>query len=165
MAADGPYDAIVLARAGLERLGLTEVITQVLSIEQMQPAPGQGALAVQCRSEASALSLILPLEHRETRLAVEAERSFLAALGGGCAVPIAAYAEIIESGQLSVRGRVCALSGMAQIEVNAVSDGTAEIDVVAARKLGVELAHKALEQGAAALLNSDMSGNEGPVLN
>jgi len=165
LAADGPYDAIVLARAGLERLGLTEVITQVLSIEQMQPAPGQGALAVQCRSEASALSLILPLEHRETRLAVEAERSFLAALGGGCAVPIAAYAEIIESGQLSVRGRVCALSGMAQIEVNAVSDGTAEIDVVAARKLGVELAHKALEQGAAALLNSDMSGNEGPVLN
>src|SRR5258707_2283920 len=87
LAADGPYDAIVLARAGLERLGLTEVITQVLSIEQMQPAPGQGALAVQCRSEASALSLVLPLEHRETRLAVKAERSFLAALGGGCAQP------------------------------------------------------------------------------
>jgi hydroxymethylbilane synthase len=153
LVSEGPYDAIVLARAGLERLGLTNVITQVLSFEQMLPAPGQGALAVQCRDDKSMLDLLAPLNHQPSRLAVEAERSFLAALGGGCAVPIAAYAEFTEPGLLSLRGRVCAQDGSTQIEGSGACSDTGEIDVETARQLGIDVAHKALEQGAAALLS------------
>ena len=85
---NGPYDAIVLAQAGLARLGHKAVISEVLPIEVMLPAPGQGALAVQCRDDAESLELLVSLDHLPTHCAVAAERAFLAGLGGGCSVPV-----------------------------------------------------------------------------
>jgi hydroxymethylbilane synthase len=148
LAADGPYDALLLAHAGLARLGLTDVITQVLPVGVMLPAPGQGALGIQCRAEAAVLSLLRPLNHAPTRLAVDAERALLAGMGGGCAVPIAAYATVGD-GRLDLRGRITA------------SDGSRQIDVAAsgpagdAATLGLRLAQTALAQGAAQLLRSE----------
>ena len=89
----GQYDAIVLAGAGLARLGLESHVTEWLSLELMLPAPGQGALAVQCRADdRMTLELLAALEDAPTRTAVTAERSFLLGLGGGCSLPVAAYA-------------------------------------------------------------------------
>lgn len=144
---NGAYDAIVLAVAGLERLGQSSIITEILSLDLMLPAPGQGALAVQCRDEADSISWLKPLNHAPTELAVTAERAFLAGLGGGCSLPIAAYAEI--TGEfLSVRGRVTAPDGSAQIDVTL--NGVA--DLASAQALGMELAQMALDQGVARLL-------------
>lgn len=156
LAADGLYDAVILARAGLERLGQGDVITQVLPLDQMLPAPGQGALAVQCQDTGAALALLRPINRPETQAAVVAERAFLAGLGGGCAVPIAAYASLAASGHLHLRGRVCAQDGAAQIEVSAaapVSD-SGGFDIDAAARLGLELAQTALARGAAALIGA-----------
>jgi len=145
LAADGPYDALLLAQAGLARLGRADVITQVLPLEVMLPAPGQGALGIQCRAKASTLALLAPLNHAPTRQAVTAERAFLVGLGGGCAVPIAAYATV-EADWLSLRGRVTALDGDRQIDF--AIDGPADD----AAELGAWLAELALTQGAAAML-------------
>ncbi len=142
---DGPFDAVVLAYAGLQRLERLDVISQVLPLELMLPAPGQGALAVQCRDEAHSLELLAPLDHRPTRVAVTAERRFLAGLGGGCAVPIAAYARL-EGQELRLQGRIAALDGSRQIDVS----GRAPAAEAAA--LGDRLAGEALALGAAQLL-------------
>jgi hydroxymethylbilane synthase len=92
---DREYDAVILAAAGLIRLGRDHLITQYLPMEVMLPAVGQGALAIEVRKDdQEAISLVQPLNHRTTEQAVLAERGFLAALGGGCAVPIAAYGEV-----------------------------------------------------------------------
>ncbi len=147
LAADGPYDALLLAQAGLTRLGRADAIAQVLPLDVMLPAPGQGALAIQCRDEASTLALLAPLNHTPTRQAVTAERAFLTRLGGGCAVPVAAYAVVTE-GRLSLRGRVTAPDGSRQIDV--ALEGVAD-DAAA---LGARLAESALAQGAAALFGS-----------
>lgn len=109
---DGPYDAIVLAVAGLQRLKRDSVITEVLPLDTMLPAPGQGALGLEIRADDTwAHELILPLEHRPTAVAVTAERGFLAGLGGGCQAPIAALGR--------ARGRHLWLTGMI-----ALPDGT-----------------------------------------
>ncbi len=101
---EGPYDAVILARAGVVRLGLEAHVTQVLPFDVMLPAPGQGALAVQCRADNEAIRrLVQPLDDPHTRAAVTAERAFLQGLGGGCAQPIAALGEIRE-GTLHLRG-------------------------------------------------------------
>ncbi len=144
---DGHYDAIVLALAGLERLGQTHAVSQVLALDEMLPAPGQGALAVQCRREAASLRWLAPLNHAAAEIAVTAERAFLAGLGGGCALPIAAYGEV-EGDTLHLRGRVTAPDGSQQVD--AALRGAAEL--AAARELGAALAQVALEQGAARLL-------------
>lgn len=141
----GPYDAIVLAAAGVERLGRGDVVTEALPLEIMLPAPGQGALAVQCRSEAAILRLLAPLEDPDTRAAVTAERAFLRHLGGGCAVPVAAHAKI-EQGRLHLRGRVLSPDGRRCVEV----DGDDHCDEP--ETLGARLAAQALAQGAATLL-------------
>jgi len=111
----------------------------------MLPAPGQGAIAVQTRDDDALLETLAPIQHRETALAVTAERAFLAALGGGCSVPVAAYAQVIDE-QLHLRGRVCSLDGTRQIDVQ----GAASPD--AAYALGARLAQEALAQGAQALM-------------
>jgi hydroxymethylbilane synthase len=147
----GPYDAIVLACAGLLRLDRGEVIRQRLTFTQMLPAPGQGALAVQCRAEGETCALLRPLHHPETALAVTAERAFLAGLGGGCSLPVAAYALRDNSGAFTLRGRVCAPDGSRQIEVSSDFDGD---DLPAAREAGLSLARQALNAGAAALLEA-----------
>ncbi len=101
---EGPYDAVILARAGVARLGLETHVTQVLPFSVMLPAPGQGAIAVQCRADDDAiLELLVPLDDPDTRAAVTAERAFLQGLGGGCAQPIAALAEQV-NGRLRLQG-------------------------------------------------------------
>ena len=151
----GQYDAVVLAYAGLERLGMLDAVSQVLSLDVMLPAPGQGALGVQCRDDAESWALLEPVDHHETHLAVVAERTFLAVLGGGCAVPIAAYAHI-QRGELTVHGRVSALDGSTAIDVTHQTSltGEAETDLGMARQAGAELAQQALAQGAADLLET-----------
>lgn len=142
---DGPYDAIVLAQAGVERLELLDVVSQVLPLEVMVPAPGQGAIGVQCRDERNSIELLRPVHHAPTGACVSAERAFLAALGGGCSMPIGAFA-YIEDARLHLHGRVTAPDGSRQINVH----GDASIDN--SDKLGHELAQQALAEGARALL-------------
>lgn len=143
---DGPYDAIMLAAAGVERLDLGDAITARLPLDLMLPAPGQGALAVQCRDEPALLALLAPLDDAATRAAVTAERAFLSGLGGGCSVPVAAFAELV-GGRLHLRGRVASLDGRAVVDV--AGDALPE-DAAA---LGAALAAQALNQGAAQLLH------------
>jgi hydroxymethylbilane synthase len=150
---DGPYSAIVLAHAGLDRLGRLDVVSQLLPIERMLPAPGQGALGVQCRDEAVWRALLAPINERESAAATTAERAFLAGLGGGCAVPISAYARA-ERGRLQLRGRVSAQDGSDRVDVDAAVALEADEgrSMRAAERLGSELARMALERGAATLL-------------
>ena len=145
-ALDGQYDAIMLAGAGLTRLGLDSHVTEWLSLDVMLPAPGQGALAVQCRADDhTTLSLLAALDDESTRKAVTAERAFLSGLGSGCAVPVAAYA--MTSDQSSVIG----LTGLVISE-----DGKKVVKVtgqgIDALELGNELAQKAIQQGADEIL-------------
>ncbi len=107
---NGDYDAIILACAGLSRLGLDSRITQVLDYKLCLPAVGQGALAVQCRVGDPACELISKLDSSETRCCVTAERTLLAQLGGGCQVPIAALAHIIDE-ELVIDALVAELHG------------------------------------------------------
>jgi hydroxymethylbilane synthase len=146
---EGPYDAVVLALAGVERLGRQQVITEMLPLETLLPAPGQGALAVQCRDEREALTLLAPLADADTELAVTAERAFLAGLGGGCATPVAAYASI-EGGRLRLRGRVTAPDGGQQVDTQLEGAATME----AARDLGRQLAQSTREQSTGWLLTA-----------
>jgi hydroxymethylbilane synthase len=148
LATDGDYDAIVLAYAGLERLGHTDVVTQVLDFETMLPAPGQGAIAVQTRDEPVLLETIEHIHHLDTAVAVIAERAFLAGLGGGCSVPVAAYAHR-DGERLTLHGRVSAPDGIRQIEVSAT---TVAANSPAAYTLGMTLAQEALEKGAQGLM-------------
>lgn len=147
-AADGDFDAIVLAYAGLDRLGRIDVVSQVLDFQDMLPAPGQGAIAVQTRDDPSLLETLEQIHHLGTALSVTAERAFLAGLGGGCSVPVASYAQW-EGKQLVLRGRVAAPDGTQQIDVS--GSGPAE-DLRRAYMLGVTLAQDALEKGAQRLM-------------
>lgn len=143
----GPYDAIVLAQAGVERLDRQSAITEVLALDLLLPAPGQGALAVQCRDDAPLAALLAPLDDPATRAAVEAERAFLGALGGGCSVPVAAYGAL-RDGSLYLHGRVTALDGSREVDVEI------EGDPKDAQMLGRQLAHLARTRGAGSLLGS-----------
>lgn len=145
----GLYDAVVLARAGLERLGLERHITQPLPLDLMLPAPGQGALAVQIRADdAATYAIVKVLDDPPTRAAVTAERAFLVGMGGGCAVPIAAYAEVDREAQtLMLRGRVLSRDGRRVITVEI--HGTMR----EAEQVGMAAAKEALRQGAGELLH------------
>jgi hydroxymethylbilane synthase len=147
-APESEYDAIVLAYAGLERLGRIEVISESLPFDDMLPAPGQGAIAVQTRNEPQLLELLASIHHVETALAVTAERAFLAGLGGGCSIPVAAYAHWDDQ-QLILRGRVSAPDGSEQIDVALVSPA---YDMKAVYETGFSLAQEALAQGAEVLM-------------
>jgi hydroxymethylbilane synthase len=146
-ALEGQYDAIILAGAGLTRLGLDKHVTEWLSLEVMLPAPGQGALAVQCRADdESTLSLLAALEDDSTRKAVTAERQFLLGLGGGCAVPVAAYATVNseQSSVISLIGLVISPNGKRAVKVT--GQGTDAIQI------GNQLARQAIAQGASDIL-------------
>jgi len=144
----GQYDAIMLASAGLDRLGFVDVITERLSPEFMLPAPGQGAVTVQMRSEWDGHAHFTALHCVDTALCVTAERAFLAGLGGGCSVPVAAHA-VVNNGVVEVTGRVCALDGSTVITV--ATHGSCD-SLTDAAVLGATLAEMALAQGAATLL-------------
>src|SRR5207244_2525904 len=105
------FDALILAEAGLERLGLAARITEVLDPAWMLPAVGQGALGLECRADdETTRTLLAQLDHEPTRQAVLAERSMLRALGGGCQVPIGATTHV-ESGTLNLRAAMLSVDG------------------------------------------------------
>jgi hydroxymethylbilane synthase len=146
----GDLDAVVLARAGLARLGRLAEITETLDPLQMLPAPAQGALAVECRtSDARTRELLGRLEDPSTRCCVTAERSTLAALEAGCSAPVAAYAEIAEGDdgpELFLRASVTALDGSDGVR------GSLSGRLTDAAALGRQLAADLLERGAGALM-------------
>ena len=141
----GEYDAIILAAAGLTRLGLQGQITEVLPLDVMLPAPGQGALAIQCRAgDQETLALLTAIHDPLTFAAVTAERTFLAELGGGCSLPVGAFAQK-NDGQIILTGGVVSVDGKQAIRLSAVDKEPNE--------LGKRLAHFVLERGAADLLH------------
>jgi hydroxymethylbilane synthase len=145
---NGEYDAIVLAQAGLTRLGLQGHISEVFPLEVMLPAPGQGALAVQCRADdTETLELLAAIHDPLTAAAVEAERAFLAGLGGGCSLPVAAFAEK-NDGLILLTGAVISPDGKQAIRLSAVDSEP--------YKLGERLASLVLERGAAELLKASV---------
>ncbi|HWB12265.1 MAG TPA: hydroxymethylbilane synthase [Pirellulales bacterium] len=143
---EGQYDALVLAQAGLTRLGLAQQITQILPNEVMLPAVGQGALGIEVRSaDAELLQALLPLDHADTRAAVTAERALLAALRAGCLAPVGAKGEVVY-GRLQLRGVV--LSGDGTRRLFSQIDGLPPNAI----ELGRQLAEELLSQGAAKLI-------------
>jgi len=142
---EGLVDATILAAAGVMRLDLEHHVSQWLPLDVMLPAPGQGALAVQCRAaDEETLALLAGIHQADVAAAVKAERSFLFHLGGGCATPVAAYAKQKEN-HVHLRGQVVALDGSRQIEVEGSGAGGWE--------LGQRLAEKALAKGAHEILS------------
>jgi len=145
---DDEYDAIVLAYAGLSRLGLQAHITETFPLDVMLPAPGQGALAVQCRADdTETLNLLAAIHDPMTAAAVGAERAFLAGLGGGCSLPVAAFAQK-NNGTIILTGAVISADGKQAIRLSAVDKEP--------RKLGERLAQLVLERGAADLLKTSV---------
>ncbi len=143
---EGHYDAVLLAACGLIRLGLESRITEFLDLEVMLPEPGQGALAVETRQgDAGVRYLVSALEDPVTRACTEAERAFLRALGGGCRVPIAAYAEE-RHGTLTLQGAVVAPDGSTQVR------GVRTGPMTEPEALGTALAGALSAQGARDLL-------------
>lgn len=143
---EGQYDALILAAAGLRRLGLESRTSGAIPPEQMLPAVGQGALAIETRSnDESVLQLVRPLNHEASRLACTAERAFLRALGGGCQLPIAGYAVCVDK-QLTLNGLVAAPSGE-KIVRDCISGAASQVE-----EIGVRLAARLLQRGADQLL-------------
>lgn len=146
----GEYDAIILATSGLERLGLHKRIRHELDDELSLPAVGQGALAIECRSDDEAIKMLLsPLNHPKTRLCVLTERAMNRALEGGCQVPIAGFA-VIEDDILTLRGRVGSVDGktLLKVQQSCKLTGETQLDEQAAEQLGIDVAHELLMQGA-----------------
>lgn len=146
----GDLDAVVLARAGLTRLGRLDAITETLDPLQVLPAPAQGALAVECRADDEATRTVLAaLDDPVTRACVLAERTTLAALEAGCSAPVAAYAEVAEGEdgpELYLRASVTALDGGDGVR------GSVTGPADDAERLGRELAADLLDRGAAELV-------------
>lgn len=143
--AEGQYEAIILAAAGLLRLGLTDTITQWFTVEEMVPAPGQGALAVQCRADdAKTVALLELLNDPESHACTTAERTFLHQLGGGCSTPVGGYATM-DGKQIDLHGFIGTPDGLHFLRLHARGDDPIE--------LGRQMAQSALAQGAGRLLN------------
>jgi hydroxymethylbilane synthase len=156
---EGQYDAIILAAAGVKRLGLAENVSEYIDPEISLPAIGQGALGIECRVDDRELNdLIAFFNHADSRTCVTGERALLRRLEGGCQVPIACYGQMKE-GKLKLTGLVGSVDGKRIIK------DTIEGEPGNADKLGVALAEKLLSQGADVILrevygnNTDFSGN------
>ena len=150
--AERQLDAIVLAAAGLIRLGMEGQIREAFEPDQMLSAAGQGALALQCRADADALGFFAPLNDAATALEVAAERAFLRELEGGCSLPVGAFASL-QPGLLRLQGRVIAADGSRQLDLRAEAPISSNGEgLAAARQLGADLAQQALDQGAGSLL-------------
>lgn len=149
----GDYDAIILARAGLARIGRLDEVTEVLDPLQMLPAPGQGALAVECRTGDDLVAEVAAaLDDPRTRAAVTAERAVLATLEGGCSAPIGALAEIVEGEEdeeLWVRSVALSPDGGLSVRMSAAGDPTDAVGV------GTRLAEEMLADGAGRLTDAD----------
>jgi hydroxymethylbilane synthase len=144
----GDCEALVLAAAGVHRLGLGERVTAYFSFDQMCPAVGQGALGIEIRADdGRAREAVAPLDHPATHQAVRAERALLRRLGGGCQVPIAAHA-LLEEGQLRLRGLVANLDGTRVVRAQAVGS------VSDPEALGAAVAEDLLRQGGREILDT-----------
>jgi hydroxymethylbilane synthase len=142
----GDYDAIILASAGLRRLGLSERISAPVETEEMLPAVGQGALGIETReADAETVKMVAGVEDERTRAACTAERALLRELGGGCQLPIAAHA-VVQDGRLRLSGLVAAPTGETVIR-DSVEGAASD-----AEQLGFELARRLLVRGAERLL-------------
>lgn len=148
------FDAIILAAAGLHRVGWQDKITAYISEDISIPAVGQGALGIECRADdEEVLALLSKLNHDQTAQCVEAERAFLARLNGGCQVPLGAYAQWKQQGDkpvVELNGMVGSPDGKTLLRER--NSGTEPA------KLGVQVADKLLEQGAAAILDQVRGG-------
>ncbi len=138
----GEYDAVVLAAAGLERLGLIERATQVFTLQELLPAVGQGAIAVQCRSgDAEVIDILAEVDDPDTRSAITSERAFLRELGAGCSLPVGAYG--------TVNGATVHLEALLADSQGKPHRAGAEAPTSAADRLGTDLAQRLrLEAGA-----------------
>ena len=144
----GEYDAIILAAAGLIRLGFEDRITSAISIDDSLPAGGQGAVGIECRTADSEIhALLAPLHHADTAVRVTAERALNKHLNGGCQVPIACYA-VLEGDQIWLRGLVGDPNGSLLLTAQARGPQSA------ATELGVKVAEALLDQGAGAILKA-----------
>lgn len=148
---DGEYDAIILATAGLIRLGFVDRIRQYISPDLCLPAVGQGIVGIQCRTNDTEIKKFLePLHDRVSELCLSAERSMNAVLDGGCQVPVAGYAELIK-GKLTLRGLVGEVDGS---QILSAAGTSVKITTTGAKKLGGVVADKLLNQGAAEILEA-----------
>ncbi|WP_327284736.1 MULTISPECIES: hydroxymethylbilane synthase [unclassified Streptomyces] len=152
---DGELDAVVLAAAGLNRIGRGDEATDLLSVDCVLPAPGQGALAVEClASDAELIASLGKLDDPHTRAAVTAERSLLAALEAGCSAPVGALADLLADGQvvneMRLRGVVGTLDGSTLVQLSTTGPVPQSYDEAMA--LGRELADEMLAKGAAGLM-------------
>ncbi|RMH07686.1 MAG: hydroxymethylbilane synthase [Nitrospirae bacterium] len=145
---EGQYDAIVLAAAGLRRLGLDQQVREYLSPAVSLPAIGQGALGIEAREDHETVrALVMHLDDWPTRIAVTAERAFLRRLGGGCQVPIAGYA-VVEGQTVTLEGLVASIDGRQMVRERLVGH------VDEAQRLGTRLADRVLEAGGRAILEA-----------
>jgi len=144
---EGGYDAVVVARAGLRRLNRDSEISEILPLDVVLPAPGQGCLAVEVRAGDGRMERwAAALNHDASFWTASAERSFLAGLGGGCRVPVAACALLADDGGMTLQGLVISADGRRQVR------GTVSGPSASAEELGQSLARKLLADGAAPLL-------------
>nr|WP_242677367.1 hydroxymethylbilane synthase [Streptomonospora litoralis] len=161
--AQGELDAVVLAYAGLARVGRIDDVTDVFEPEQVLPAPGQGALAVECRTSRAAddLAYLSAVDHTATRAAVTAERVVLAELEAGCAAPVGAYAELLD-GRLRLRAAVVSHDGREAVRrersVPLPQDGD---PAEAGASLGRELAREMIGEGADRIVAAAAAENTG----
>jgi hydroxymethylbilane synthase len=147
---EADLDAVVLATAGLNRLGLAERISERLDPAAFVPAPAQGALALECRAgDADVRDALAALDHPDSRLAALAEREVLAGLAAGCAAPVAAHAQVVD-GRLQLAARVVATDGSRVLKVATSADAA---DETAARAAGSRAARELLADGAAGLVD------------
>ncbi len=145
----GECAALILAAAGLKRLGLENQIRSYLPITQMLPAVGQGALCIECRTQdIETKELLLPLHHIPTEQCIRAERTLNAILGGGCQLPIAGFAVIDESGMLTLEGMVGSPDGRTLLKAKATAKPEMSVDI------GKTVAEKLLAQGAQNIINA-----------
>jgi len=161
----GELDAVVLAYAGLARIGHTDLVSEIFEPDDMLPAPGQGALAVECRADNTGLvELLAAVDHAPTRAAVAAERSLLAALEAGCSAPVGAYATASGNDRLHLEGVVLGIpAGSFQPAALDSAPGSGkmvirergEADAASAADLGRELAARMLALGAAGLMRGE----------
>jgi hydroxymethylbilane synthase len=149
---EGEVDAVVLARAGLARLGRLDEVTEVLDPLQMLPAPGQGALAIECRSDdADLVASLAQLDDPATRAAVTAERAVLSTLEAGCSAPLGALAEVVEGEdgeELWLRAVALSEDGVLSVRMSATGPVTEAV------RLGTRLAGDMLDEGAADLMEA-----------
>ncbi len=151
----GEYDGIVLAAAGLHRLGVHERLAcrmNYLPVEVMMPAPGQGALALELRDEPGMQRLVAPLKNNAAHSTTSAERMFMRRLGAGCYLPVAAYGEV-DGEKLTLRGLVISMDGQQEVQVHGSIRWTPGTRVEHAEQLGVQLAERALAEGATEIIN------------